>query len=732
MQDKRLPFRAGEWTILPEANLLVKDDVERHLEPKVMKVLLTLALQPGHVYTKEELIAAVWPNTFVSDDALTRCISILRRITEDDAHEPRFIQTVPKVGYRLVAPITELNETEAPADSLSPSLPGEVLLPSAAPMPEIEAAPVPSHPIPPQDKRSRQAWALPLLAVTILLIGGAALLWQRNHPAVSDAAMLKTSAFTGDAGEQTQPSFSPDGQFIAYARTSPADGSRRIYIKQIGSEASRELNQDPAEQFSPVWAPDGKRIAYLGRSSAGLGIYISPVTGNSAPRKIFIPQAASDWDQRALTWSADGATLAFPDHMGEAASSSIYQLELATLRTQPITSPPAGAEGDLAPAYSPDGKRVAFIRASETAVRDLFIKQLPDGPIQQLTHDRVNIDSFTWDRDSQHLIFSSNRAGRFSLWRIGLKDSVPARMPVGTEDATQPAAGPLPSQLAYTHGSALWSIDQVQLAGKPAAQQIVLSSTQEDSAPTLSPDDSSFAFQSGRSGSQEIWISSIHGDKLRQLTAANGPVTGSPSWSHHGDQILYDSRPDGHSHIFVIPAAGGKARQLTFGNVNDIVPRWSANDSTVYFRSNRGGRWQVWKVAADGGEPQPVTRDDGIVPLESPDGKWLYFTRGDEAGLWRVPTNGGDETQVASVPAAGYWGYWQVTATGIYALDTTVSPAVIRVLDPETRQSRVLATLQLTPPPYQGMSVFKDGRTLLLTQERDIGRHITLAEAVSR
>ncbi|HEY8997840.1 MAG TPA: DPP IV N-terminal domain-containing protein, partial [Edaphobacter sp.] len=212
----------------------------------------------------------------------------------------------------------------------------------------------------------------------------------------------------------------------------------------------------------------------------------------------------------------------------------------------------------------------------------------------------------------------------------------------------------------------------------------------------------------------------------------NGPVTGSPSWSHHGDRILYDSRPDGHSHIFVIPAAGGKAVQLTFGGVNDIIPRWSSDDRTVYFRSNRGGRWQVWKVSAEGGEPQPVTRDDGMVPQESPDGKWLYFTRGDEAGLWRVATDGGEETQVAPLPAAGYWGYWQVTAEGVFYLDTTVSPAVIRVLEPNTKQSRVFATLPLPPPPFQGMTVFKDGRTVLFTQERDIGRHITLVEAASR
>jgi Tol biopolymer transport system component/DNA-binding winged helix-turn-helix (wHTH) protein len=731
VQDKRSPFRAGEWTILPEANLIVKDDVERHLEPKVMKVLLTLALQPGHVYAKEELIAAVWPNTFVSDDALTRCVSILRRITEDDAHEPRFIQTVPKVGYRLVAPITELSDEEA---GLTP--PSPVAIESVAPQPatllDAEDAQVPPVPDPPSGISGWPKWALPSLVVVAVLIGGAAILWQRSHPSPPDGSLLKTSAFTGDAGEQTQPSFSPDGRFIAYARTTPSDGLRRIYIKQIGTEASRELNQDSVEQFSPVWSPEGSKIAYLGRSSSGLGIYISGVARGSEPRKIFIPQTASDWDQRALAWSPDGKTLAFPDHMGEAASSSIYQLELATLRTQPITTPPAGAEGDLAPAYSPDGKLLAFNRASETAVRELFIKPLPDGPVRQLTHDRVNIDSFTWDRDSQHIIFSSNRAGRFALWRIGLRNAAPARMPVGTEDATQPAAGPLASQLAYTHGSALWSVDRVRLTGSSATQDIVLSSTQEDSAPTLSPDDASFAFQSGRSGNQEIWISSIKGDNLRQLTSANGPVTGSPSWSHHGDRILYDSRPDGHSHIFAIPAAGGKAVQLTFGSVNDIVPRWSADDSMVYFRSNRGGRWQVWKVAARGGEPQPVTRDDGMVPQESPDGKWLYFTHGDEAGLWRVPTTGGEETQIAPLPAAGYWGYWQVMEGGVFYLDTTIVPAAIRVFDPGTGESRLFATLQLTPPPYQGMTVFKDGRTVLFTQERDIGRHITLVESAPR
>ncbi|MDE1175324.1 MAG: DPP IV N-terminal domain-containing protein [Edaphobacter sp.] len=736
-QEKNTPFRAGEWLIIPEANVLRKDgDQERHVEPKVMKVLLTLAARQGHVFTKEELIAAVWPDTFVSDDALTRCISILRRVTEDDPHEPRFIQTVPKRGYRLVAPVSEIEEPQiesAPGHTAADSGMDHALTDDAStPGSAIALEPQPIAIAPSPSAHSKQYVLLALAACMVIGAGIVAWwLWQRFHPSQVDAAMLKTTAFTGDAGEQTQPVFSPDGRSIAYARTSPGDGSRHIYIKEIGGETSQELSRDEVEEFSPVWSPDGREIAYLGRSDTGLGIYISALGPSGRPRKVFIPQQASNWEQRALSWSPDGKTLAFPDHMGDSASSSIYQLELASLRTQAITTPPPGSEGDLAPAYSPDGRYLAFIRASETAVRDIYYRSLPDGPVHQLTSDRMNIDSFAWDRDGHHIIFSSNRVGRFSLWRIGLKDSNPVRMPVGTEDATEPAVGPLPAQLAYTRGSALWSVDRIRLGtDNESPQDTVLSSTQEDSAPTLSPDDAWFAFQSRRSGNQEIWISSIAGDQLRQLTSANGPVTGSPSWSHHGDQILYDSRPDGHSHIFVIAAKGGAAKQITFGGVNDIVPRWSADDQSVYFRSNRGGRWQVWRVAVTGGEPQPVTRDDGMAPQESPDGQWLYFTRGDESGLWRMPAKGGEETLISSAPVAGYWGYWQVMPQGVFYLDTRESPAAIRILDPDTRQSKTFAVLRLTPPPYQGLTVFKDGRSILLTRERDIGRHITLVESV--
>lgn len=98
-------FKVGEWTVLPELNSLERNGRTVHLEPKVMQVLVTLGEHPGQVASKEQIFHRVWPDTFVSDEVLTRSISELRKAFEDNAQEPKYIQTIPKSGYRLVAPV---------------------------------------------------------------------------------------------------------------------------------------------------------------------------------------------------------------------------------------------------------------------------------------------------------------------------------------------------------------------------------------------------------------------------------------------------------------------------------------------------------------------------------------------------------------------------------------------------------------------------------------------------
>src|SRR5262245_47424313 len=96
-------FRVGDWSVDPLLNTVTRADVSARVEPKIMQVLLCLGENAGQVVTKERLMRSVWADTFVSDDVLTRSISELRRVFGDDAKEPRFIQTIPRSGYRLIA-----------------------------------------------------------------------------------------------------------------------------------------------------------------------------------------------------------------------------------------------------------------------------------------------------------------------------------------------------------------------------------------------------------------------------------------------------------------------------------------------------------------------------------------------------------------------------------------------------------------------------------------------------
>jgi TolB-like protein/DNA-binding winged helix-turn-helix (wHTH) protein/Tfp pilus assembly protein PilF len=150
-------FQLGPWLVQPSLNSIAGANQSKRLEPKAMRVLVCLSNHAGEVVTKERLLAEVWPDTFVTDDVLLRCISELRKALEDDAREPRFIQTITKSGYRIIAAVT-------PAAAAAPQKNGHA-----------EAAPGVS---------GRRLWVGALGAVTLLalLLGAGYLAWQRFRP----------------------------------------------------------------------------------------------------------------------------------------------------------------------------------------------------------------------------------------------------------------------------------------------------------------------------------------------------------------------------------------------------------------------------------------------------------------------------------------------------------------------------------------------------------------------
>lgn len=106
-------FRLGEWSIYPSLNRITNGNRSHRVEPEVMAVLCEMAKRPGEVVSKEVLLDTVWPGTSVEEVALPRCVSELRRLLDDDAHAPRYIETVAKRGYRLIAPISGISKSRS-------------------------------------------------------------------------------------------------------------------------------------------------------------------------------------------------------------------------------------------------------------------------------------------------------------------------------------------------------------------------------------------------------------------------------------------------------------------------------------------------------------------------------------------------------------------------------------------------------------------------------------------
>lgn len=711
-------FFIDDWLVEPELNALSRAGETVHLEPKVMQVLVQLAQHAGKVLGKQELIATVWPDTFVSEQALTRCISILRREMRDDPHIPRYIQTISKSGYRLMC-VVRVAEEAAPAvaETLDPVSPQQV---ASVPTPPEGTAAVPA-PAP----RWRRWMALGA-AIFVLAMAG---FWAWSRRPVPENLSFRVVALTSYAGQQDQAAFAPNGNSVAFVWTNSDSGSRNIYVKQIGNETTLRLTQGNEQDYAPVWSPDGTQIAYLSSSDKGLGLYVVSSLGG-APKKIYTPQGIIHWEQGALSWSPDGRFLIFPDGVSIQTPSRIYMESLETLQVRAVTTPPTGWDGDIAPAFSPDGKKIVFIRASDNAVRDIYVMSAEGGQPRQVTHDNHMVDSLCWLGDSGTILFSSDRGGKFALWKVSVRGGDPERLPVGTEDAFQPAVHAATHRLLYTQSSATWSIAAMALRPGSETKRMtpVVSSTAQDSAPSFSPDGTRFAFQSWRSGTQQLWIAARDGGGLRQLTAVSNGLTGSPSFSPDGQQVAFDSRVDKYSHIFFVAAAGGAPRQLTAGNANDIVPRWSADGRSLYFASNRSGSWQIWKLATAGGAPRQITSEGGFVAAESPDGRAVYFAKGDAPGLWRISADGGSATKILDSPRSGYWGYWCVVSRGIYFLDAGAPRPRIAFYEFATQKIVPVALLDHMPPLFSGLSVDRNEESLLLTDEHSMDSHITLVE----
>jgi eukaryotic-like serine/threonine-protein kinase len=175
------PFCLGDWTVTPSLNLVTRGDRCIHLRRQLMDLVVFLANRQGEVVSKEEIFQAVWPGQFVAETGLARCISQLRDVFDDDAREPKVIQTIPTRGYRLLLPVgpvdpaaQPLSSTAAAPEAIAEPAPPETGGHHGPPTPAREAAPT-------EAVSSRRRWRLAAASIVVIVVALAAFAqWRRN------------------------------------------------------------------------------------------------------------------------------------------------------------------------------------------------------------------------------------------------------------------------------------------------------------------------------------------------------------------------------------------------------------------------------------------------------------------------------------------------------------------------------------------------------------------------
>jgi serine/threonine protein kinase len=461
-----------------------------------------------------------------------------------------------------------------------------------------------------------------------------------------------TQPLTTAPGLETDPAWSPDGTRIAYA--SNEGGNMDIWVRQIAAEQKVNLTKDyTGYDGKPAWSPDGEWIAFVSGRNGG-GIFVIPTLGGIPKRVVSISFAAYLSNISAiphLSWSPDGMELTY------AVVGHIYTVPAHGGTPTPVSLPSSGlAVGYSEPAWSPDGDRIAYTNfvALGVATSQIWSAQRDGIDPVPVTEGKYFDHNPIWSSDGEELFFISDRGGSRDVWWVSVdgrgKPSGPAQSLTTGLSVGAIALSRDGTKLAYTkimEHSNIWSIPIVPDRTLTLDDARIL--TKENhyiDMLSVSPDGEWIAFDSNRSGNQDIWIMRKDGSELRQWTT-NPAHDWVGSWSPDGKEIAFLSNRKGHMDIWVLPSDGGEPKQVTFDGAGEMV--WSPDGKQIVFNSKYQPYSELFLVPAEGGEPIQLThgRWCGIAPcFWSSDGRMIYAWGGGRPGkegtnLWEISVSDG-------------------------------------------------------------------------------------------
>jgi Tol biopolymer transport system component/DNA-binding winged helix-turn-helix (wHTH) protein len=548
-------IRFGTFEVDLPAGELRKNGVKLKLTGQPFQVLTILLERPGQVVTREELQKRLWPDTFVDvDHNLNTAINKIREVLGDSAENPRFVETLPRRGYRFVAPVEGTQTTEVS---------GGLGVRQESRMPWVRRTSI-------------------LFFVLVLLAAVGFFIYRRFKSSATQAQRILTR-LTFDDGLQIGATWSPDGRFIAYS--SNRGGKFDIWVQQVSGGDPVQITKGPGHNWQPDWSPDGKYVAYRSEDGEG-GLFVIPALGGEGlERRI----AAFGYYPR---WSPDSSQILFQT-TPLAVANRFY---IANLGGSPPHEVLRGLFPDsvasVSAAWHPDGKRItawawdsafAPIPTLWTApiVGGMAIRtEIPAGLMRQVGEAGSRRKwwttdfKFSWAPSGKAIYFERTSRAARNIWRMSvdpqtLRAGAIERLTTGPGLDTELSLSPDGKKLAFTSESRrirAWLFPFDATLGRVSGSGYAVTSPGMDAwLPSLSRDGNKLTFSGDRGGNNlELRETSLSDGREVPIIADDFYSRYFPQWSPDGAYLAYTrEEPSGEGQLMMWSSQSRSEEPLT-------------------------------------------------------------------------------------------------------------------------------------------------------------------------
>ena len=614
-------YEFGDFRLDTGERLLLRQGKPVSITPKAFETLIALVRQSGHVIEKDELLRQVWADTVVEEVNLARNIWTLRKLLGDGDGEHRYIETVPKVGYRFVAPVTEL-----PAEHSSLIIQRRVrahIVKEEIEVPDTIPVSGTVSLLPAKERKiGRWIKLVAVSAIGLFIPILAVWFWRHRTPPIKPETGIR---FLTDGRQDDNGPFWDNRGEICFSRYLSNTHFETWKMNADGTN-QRRANTEIKSLRAGRWSPDGKKVIFR-KEDDPKNVYLADGDGAN---EIALPFAVGQGD-----WSPDGSQfvheLRTANHSGQ-----IFLITIKSLQSVPLTD---NQSLNADPSFSPDGKQIVFVSDRDKNV-NIYVMQADGSNLRRLTDDPF-FDSFpVFSPDGTQIAFQSNREDeRTEVYLKNLNDDTPARRLTHTSTG----AGIAPKCWSPDGTQILLYIPEngkgrIALADVDLSQQPVLSDDKADlTSPSLSADGRRIIYQAQTSeDTLELRLTDLGTRRTQTIFKTEDEYEGfnmTPVWSPDNSLIAFSSKVNGNSEIFTIKPDGSGLKNLTNNPLKDSNPIFSPNGNEIIFVRDNYGPTQLYRMDLNGSNQRRVTGKDGyeMTPAFSPDGAFLAFA-GDREG----------------------------------------------------------------------------------------------------